>query len=106
MPTSPLDEKRKFSREYIKQLVEIEDNMEIYKEQKRELRNHYREEGWLTTHEIAATVRAWCLVVAANKGNLDLDDLFEQVEMFTSTTRGPEATMSTTGNSKPGEPSA
>lgn len=103
---SSYEEKRNFSRSYIRQLVEIENNMEVYKEQKRDLRNHFREEGWLTTHEIAATVRAWRIVVAANKGHVDLDDLFEQVEMFSEATRGPDPIMSTTENSNTGEPAA
>mgnify|MGYP001200696352 FL=1 len=88
------EEKRNYAREYIRQLVEIEDEMEVYKEQKRALRDSFRDQGYLTTHEIAATVRAWRLVVQANRGKLDLDDLFEQVEMFSGATRGPEATMS------------
>lgn len=87
------EEKRNFAKQYIKSLTAIEDEMEVYKEAKRELRNEYRDQGWLTTHEIAATVRAWRLVVQANKGKLDLDELFEQVEMFAASTR--EASSST-----------
>jgi len=42
----------------------------------------------LTTHELAATVRAYRLVCQANKGKLDLDELFENIEMFSNLTRG------------------
>lgn len=86
MSTS-LEEKRNFAKLYIESLVKIEEEMEVYKEHKRDLRDEYRSNGWMTTHEIAATVRAWRIVVAANKGNLDLDDLLEQVEMFAGATR-------------------
>jgi len=85
--SSTLEEKRNFAKLYIESLVKIEEEMEVYKEHKRDLRDEYRSNGWMTTHEIAATVRAWRIVVAANKGNLDLDDLFEQVEMFAGATR-------------------
>ena len=100
------EEKRNYARQYIRELVEIEDQMEIYKEEKRALRDSYRDQGYMTTHEIAATVRAWRLVVQANRGKLDLDDLFEQVEMFTDATRGPAATMSMPTHTDTGEPTA
>ena len=82
-----LEEKQNFAKQYIRSLKTIEDEMEIYKEQKRDLRDEYREQGWLTTHEMAATVRAYRLVVAANKGKLDLDELWDNIEMFTKETR-------------------
>jgi hypothetical protein len=81
------EEKQNFAKQYIRSLKIIEDEMEIYKEQKRELRDEYREQGWLTTHEMAATVRAYRLVTAANKGKLDLDELWENIEMFSKETR-------------------
>jgi|DEB0MinimDraft_6_1074348.scaffolds.fasta_scaffold292480_1 hypothetical protein len=83
-----LEEKQNFAVQYIRSLKAIEDEMEVYKEQKRELRDEYRENGWMTTHEIAAVVRAYRLVQQANKGKLDLDELLENVEFFTNLTRG------------------
>ena len=85
-----LEEKQNYAKQYISSLKAIEDEMEIYKEQKRDLRDEYREQGWLTTHEMAATVRAYRLVVAANKGKLDLDELWDNIEMFTKVTRSPD----------------
>ena len=38
--------------EYIRSLVAIEEAIEPNKEQKRELRTEYREQGWLNTDEI------------------------------------------------------
>tara|TARA_R110000824_G_scaffold104438_1_gene247915 strand:- start:295 stop:579 length:285 start_codon:yes stop_codon:yes gene_type:complete len=84
------EEKQNFAKQYIRSLKAIEDEMEVYKDQKRDLRDEYREQGWLTTHELAATVRAYRLVTQANKGKLDLDELWENIEMFTKETRGPE----------------
>lgn len=83
-----LEEKQNFAVQYIRSLKAIEDEMEVYKEQKRDLRDEYRENGWMTTHEIAAVVRAYRLVQQANKGKLDLDELLENVEFFTNLTRG------------------
>lgn len=85
-----LEEKQNYAKQYISSLKAIEDEMEIYKEQKRDLRDEYREQGWLTTHEMAATVRAYRLVVAANKGKLDLDELWDNIDMFTKVTRSPD----------------
>ena len=82
-----LEEKQNYAKQYISSLKAIEDEMEIYKEQKRDLRDEYREQGWLTTHEMAATVRAYRLGVAANKGKLDLDELWDNIERFTKETR-------------------
>ena len=61
--------------------------MEVYKEQKRDLRDEYRNQGWLTTHEIAAVVRAYRIVTQANKGKLDLDELWNNIEMFKDSSR-------------------
>jgi len=84
------EEKQNFAKQYIRSLKAIEDEMEVYKDQKRDLRDEYREQGWLTTHELAATVRAYRLVTQANMGKLDLDELWENIEMFTKETREPE----------------
>ena len=51
--------------------------MEPYKEQKRDLKTEYVENGWLTKEEISLTVKAYRLV----KNNLeDLDELLDMVE--------------------------
>ena len=43
------EEKKRYVLEYIRSLVAIEEAMEPYKEQKRELRTEFREQGWLNT---------------------------------------------------------
>jgi hypothetical protein len=47
--------------------------MEPYKEQKRELRTEYREQGWLNTDEIRAAVKAYRLF----KGKVDIDEVYD-----------------------------
>ena len=66
------EEKKRYVLEYIRSLVAIEEAMEPYKEQKRELRTEYREQGWLSTDEIRAAVKAYRLF----KGKVDIDDVF------------------------------
>ena len=47
--------------------------MEPYKEQKRELRTEYREQGWLNTDENRAAVKAYRLF----KGKVDIDEVYD-----------------------------
>ena len=66
------EEKKQYVKEYIRSLSAIEDCIEPYQEQKRELRSEFRENGWLNTDEIRAAVKAYRLY------NID-----EVVENFT-----------------------
>jgi hypothetical protein len=43
--------------------------MEPYKEQKRELRKEFKEEGWLTAEEISMTVKAYRMM----KSEVDIE---------------------------------
>jgi hypothetical protein len=52
--------------------------MEPYKEQKRELRAEFRENGWLNTDEIRAAVKAYRLF----KDNVDIDEVVDNFNMF------------------------
>jgi len=45
--------------EYIKALKAVEDEMEPYKEHKRDLRKNYEQNGWLTKDEMRQAVRAY-----------------------------------------------
>lgn len=45
--------------EYVRSLKTLEDAMEPYKEQKRELKKEFKEMGWLTGDEISMTVKAY-----------------------------------------------
>ena len=72
------EERKRYVKEYIRSMVAIEEAMEPYKEQKRELRSEYREQGWLNTDEIRAAVKAYRLF----KGKVNIDDVFSQVKMY------------------------
>ena len=66
-----VDEKTEKMVEYIRSLKAIEDAMEPYKEQKRELRKDFREQGWLSGDEISLTVKAYRMM----KSEVDMDEL-------------------------------
>ena len=61
--------------EYIKALKAVEDEMEPYKEHKRDLRKNYAQNGWLTKDEMRQAVRAYRML---EKG----DDLSQFTEFF------------------------
>ena len=64
--------------EYIKALKAVEDEMEPFKEHKRDLRKNYVQNGWLTKDEMRQAVRAYRML---NKGdNIDqFADFFDQL---------------------------
>lgn len=66
-----VDEKTEKMIEYIRSLKAIEDAMEPYKEQKRELRKDFKEQGWLTAEEISLTVKAYRMM----KSEVDIEEL-------------------------------
>ncbi len=76
------EEKKRYVMEYIRSLVAIEEAMEPYKEQKRELRTEYREQGWLSTDEIRAAVKAYRLF----KGKVDIDDVYDNYKALSGAT--------------------
>ena len=72
------DERKRYVKEYIRSLVAIEEAMEPYKEQKRDLRTEFRENGWLNTDEIRAAVKAYRLY----KGKVNIDEVVENFNMI------------------------
>ena len=72
------DEKTEKMIEYIRNLNAIEEAMEPYKEQKRELRNEFRHNGWLNTDELRAAVKAYRLF----KGKVNIDEVVENFNML------------------------
>ena len=77
MSTTNEDRKR-YVKEYIRSLAAIEEAMEPYKEQKRDLRTEFRENGWLNTDEIRAAVKAYRLY----KGKVNIDEVIENFNMI------------------------
>mgnify|MGYP005997895081 CR=1 FL=1 len=57
----------------ISNIKTIEDAMEPYKEQKRELREEFKRQGWLTKEEISTTVKAYRMM----KNDVDLEQFVE-----------------------------
>ena len=72
------EERKRYVKEYIRSLRAIEDAMEPYKEQKRDLRAEFRENNWLNTDEIRAAVKAYRLY----KDNVNIDEVIENFNMF------------------------
>ena len=70
------DEKTEKMIEYIRNLKTIEEAMEPYKEQKRELRAEFKEQGWLTAEEISLTVKAYRMM----KADVDMEQLLSIYE--------------------------
>jgi len=73
------DERKRYVKEYIRSLKAIEDAMEPYKEQRRDLRTEFRTNGWLNTDEIRAAVKAYRLY----KGNVNIDEVVENFNVLT-----------------------
>ena len=76
---STLEEKKRYVKEYIRSLKAIEDAIEPYQEQKRELRAEYRDQGWLNTDEIRAAVKAYRLY----KGKMNIDEVYQNFHIIT-----------------------
>jgi len=73
------EEKQEYIKQYIRSLGAIEEAMEPYKEQKRALRQEFKDNGWLDADEIRAAVKAYRLI----KGNVDIDQLLESYNTIT-----------------------
>ena len=65
--------KEQHMADYIKSMKALEDAMEPYKEQKRELKTEYIDSGWLTKEDISLTVRAYRLL----KNDVDMEALID-----------------------------
>lgn len=74
-------QRKQYVKEYIRSLAAIEEAMEPYQEQKRELRSEFRQNGWLNTDEIRAAVKAYRLF----KGKVNIDEVVENFNMLSGT---------------------
>tara|TARA_Y100001937_G_scaffold115456_1_gene166283 strand:- start:279 stop:584 length:306 start_codon:yes stop_codon:yes gene_type:complete len=64
---------------YLKSMITIEDAIEPYKEQKKDLRTEYIENGWLTKEEIWSAVKA--LRMYQKSADLDaVNEMFDIIE--------------------------
>ena len=73
------EEKKRYVKEYIRSLNAIEEAMEPYKEQKRDLRKEFRENSWLSTDEIRTAVKAYRLF----KGQFNIDEIVDNFRLLT-----------------------
>tara|TARA_B100000085_G_C18497111_1_gene493840 strand:+ start:792 stop:1046 length:255 start_codon:yes stop_codon:yes gene_type:complete len=76
------EQKKQYVKEYIRSLKAIEDCIEPYQEQKRELRAEFRQNGWLNTDEIRAAVKAYRLF----KGKVNIDEVLENFQIISGET--------------------
>ena len=72
------NQKKQYVKEYIRSLKAIEDCIEPYQEQKRELRSEFRNNGWLNTDEIRAAVKAYRLF----KHKVDIEEVVENFDII------------------------
>jgi hypothetical protein len=72
------NQKKQYIKEYIRSLKAIEDCIEPYQEQKRELRTEFRNNGWLNTDEIRAAVKAYRLF----KHKVNIDEVVENFDII------------------------
>jgi len=68
--------KEQHMADYIASMKALEDAMEPFKEQKRELKGNYVENGWLTKEDISLTVKAYRLL----KDDIDIGALIDIYE--------------------------
>ncbi len=68
--------KEQHMADYIASLKALEEAMEPFKEQKRELKGEYVENGWLTKEDISLTVKAYRLL----KDDVDIGALIDILE--------------------------
>ena len=78
-------ERNRYIVQYIRSLKAIEDAMEPLKDQRRDLRNEYRRQVWLTRDELSTAVKAYRLM----KGEVDLDELYQTYSVL-STAANPD----------------
>ena len=78
------DEKTEKMIEYIKSLKAIEEAIEPYAEQKRELKKDFKDQGWLTGDEISMTVKAYRMM----KNDVDIDQFVSIFDSLSSAARG------------------
>jgi|TARA_R110000824_G_scaffold731_1_gene4544 hypothetical protein len=65
--------------DFIKALKAIEDEMEPYKEHKRDLRKNYVQNGWLTGEEMRQAVRAYRML-SKDDDISQFTDYFEKIK--------------------------
>ena len=79
--TKEEQEKAKYIVQYIKSVAAIEQAIEPYKDQKRDLRAEYDEQGWLSKDEQRMAIRAWRMVQKEECIH-ELTDYFDRISKY------------------------
>ena len=74
-------DKETHMKEYVTSIKALEDAMEPFKEQKRELRKEYDDNGWLNKDEQRMVVRAYRLL----KDDIDIGELLDMYDALRNT---------------------
>ena len=77
--TKTEDQKENYVVNYLKSMLAIEEALEPFKEQKKELRQEYIDNAWLSKDEIWAAVKAFRLYKKGADMD-DLNDMFDTIE--------------------------
>ena len=83
--TPELDEKQEKMLDYVRSLNALEEAMEPYKGQKRELRKDFKDQGWLTRDEISMTTKAYRMMKTKN---FDIDEFTKIFDTLTQVSGG------------------
>jgi len=76
-----IQKKEEYITNYIKALVAVEEEMEPYKEHRRDLKKSYIDNGWLSRDEISMAVKAYRLM----KDDIDMEQLLDFYERVSKT---------------------
>ena len=76
-----IQKKEEYITNYIKALVSVEEEMEPYKEHRRDLKKSYIDNGWLSRDEISMAVKAYRLM----KDDIDMEQLLDFYERVSRT---------------------
>jgi len=76
-----IQKKEEHITNYIQALVAVEEEMEPYKEHRRDLKKNYIDNGWLSRDEISMAVKAYRLM----KDDIDMEQLLDFYERVSRT---------------------
>lgn len=73
------EKKEQYVVNYLKSMIALEEAMEPFKEQKKDLRREYIENGWLSKDEVWSATKAFRLYEKGADMD-DLNDMFDAIE--------------------------
>ena len=76
-----IQKKEEYITNYIQALVAVEEEMEPFKEHRRDLKKSYIDNGWLSRDEISLAVKAYRLM----KDDIDMEQLLDFYDRVSKT---------------------